>query len=91
MPKLQNVRKKIARLPIIFFKIGIDKIFGNRIAMITHIDRNSGEKRFTVLEVIRLNKSCTNYVFYSGWGYNSDWAKNITGEVLNVDAGAHIL
>ena len=45
--------------------------------MITHMGRNSGKKRFTVLDVIRLDRSCKKYVFYSGWGHNSDWAKNI--------------
>ena len=53
-------------------------MLGNRIAMITHIGRNSGRKRHTVLEVIRSDENKKEYVFYSGWGYNSDWVKNIS-------------
>ena len=45
--------------------------------MITHIGRNTGKKRHTVLEVIRSDENEKKYVFYSGWGDNSDWAKNI--------------
>ena len=78
MSKPKYIRKQLARFPIIFYKLGIDWMLGNRIAMITHIGRNSGRKRHTVLEVIRSDENKKEYVFYSGWGYNSDWVKNIS-------------
>lgn len=50
--------------------------------MLTHIGRKSGQKRRTVLEVVRRDDARAIFIVCSGWGTKSQWLRNILAEPL---------
>lgn len=50
--------------------------------MLTHIGRKSGQKRRTVLEVVRRDDEHGIFIVCSGWGRKAQWFKNVVAEPL---------
>ncbi len=70
-------RALIWRLPIWFYRLGLGRLFGRRALMLTHTGRNSGKKKYAVLEVIKYDSENNIHYVASGFGKKSDWYKNI--------------
>jgi len=65
------------RFPIIMYRYGLGGLLGGRFMLIHHIGRKSGQKREVVVEVIGHDVHSDTYYVASGWGYGSQWYRNI--------------
>jgi len=65
------------RSPIPFYNLGLGWMMGQHFVCITHLGRKSGQKRQTVLEVIRHDKAARIYYVVSAYGEKSAWFQNI--------------
>ena len=65
------------RLPIHLYKLHLGWLLGHRFLLLTHLGRNSGRDRHTVLEVIRYDASNRESTVIAGWGKKADWFRNI--------------
>jgi len=66
------------RAPIWFYRLGLGGLFGQRMLLLEHIGRKSGQVRQNVLEVVRHDEKSNAYVVASGFGEQADWYKNVT-------------
>ena len=48
-----GLRRRLWRLPIRLYRIGLGPLMGRRIMLLTHIGRLSGKQRQAVIEVLR--------------------------------------
>jgi deazaflavin-dependent oxidoreductase (nitroreductase family) len=74
----QGLARIAFRLPIWFYRVGLGGLLGTRFLLLTHIGRQSGQERRTVLEVVRYDRASGACIVASGWGGRSDWVYNIT-------------
>jgi hypothetical protein len=65
------------RLPIWFYRLGLGGMLGTRFLLLSHTGRRSGQRRQTVLEVVRYDKESTTFKVAAGFGTKSDWYLNI--------------
>ena len=65
------------RLPIWIYRLGLGFLMGNRVLLLTHKGRITGEKRLAVLEIIHSNPELDQYFVVSGFGTRSHWYQNI--------------
>ena len=65
------------RAPIWFYRMRMGGLFGERMLLLNHIGRKSGQVRQNVLEVVRHDKQADAYIVASGFGKNADWYKNV--------------
>jgi deazaflavin-dependent oxidoreductase (nitroreductase family) len=65
------------RLPIWLYHLRLGWLLGDRFLMLTHIGRKTGQRRQTVLEVVRHDRATGDYIIASGWGERADWFCNI--------------
>jgi deazaflavin-dependent oxidoreductase (nitroreductase family) len=76
------------RLPIWLYRARLGWLLGDRFLMLTHIGRNSGLPRQTVIEVVQHDKETDTYYVVSGWGEKSDWYRNIRkSPAVTIQAG----
>lgn len=66
------------RAPIWFYRLGLGWLFGQRMLLLNHIGRKSGQERQNVLEVVRHDEQANAYIVASGFGEKADWYKNVT-------------
>ena len=66
------------RAPIWFYRLGLGGLFGQRMLLLEHIGRKSGQVRQNVLEVVRHDEKSNVYIVASGFGEQADWYKNVT-------------
>ncbi|MCH6231856.1 nitroreductase family deazaflavin-dependent oxidoreductase [Microbacterium sp. CFH 31415] len=74
MARLLRVRW-LMRLPIPLYRASLGWIFGDRLVMIEHRGRTSGERRFVVVEVIGMERNAVRVA--SGFGRKSQWYRNL--------------
>jgi deazaflavin-dependent oxidoreductase (nitroreductase family) len=67
----------LVRAPIWLYRGGLGFVFGNRLLMLEHVGRVSGQRRYVVLEVVD-RPSAQEYVIVSGFGPQSQWYRNVT-------------
>src|SRR5581483_6476732 len=72
-PAPRGVARRLARLPIWLYRLGLGRLLGERFLMLTHIGRTSGRLRQTVVEVVRHDRLSDTYIIASGWGERADW------------------
>jgi deazaflavin-dependent oxidoreductase (nitroreductase family) len=65
------------RLPIWLYRARLGWLLGDRFLLLTHMGRNSGLSRQTMIEVVQHDKQTGSYYVVSGWGEKSDWYRNI--------------
>ena len=77
------------RLPILFYRIGLGALLGERFLLLEHVGRKSGMWRKAVLEIIRHGREKGVYYVVSAFGDRSDWYRNIlhTPDVMITVAG----
>jgi len=64
-------------LPIVFYRLHMGRLLGNRFLMLTHIGRITGTPHKTVLEVVDYDNQTGVYIIASGWREKSDWYRNL--------------
>ncbi|MCH9729069.1 MAG: nitroreductase family deazaflavin-dependent oxidoreductase [Actinomycetia bacterium] len=68
--------RRLMRAPIWLYRARAGSVLGPRLLMLEHVGRNSGARRYVVLEVIEHPEPGT-YVIASGFGVQSQWFRNI--------------
>lgn len=68
--------RKLMRAPIWLYRARLGFLFGSRMLMLEHIGRQSGLKRYVVLEVFD-HAAPDIYVVVSGFGAGSQWYRNV--------------
>jgi deazaflavin-dependent oxidoreductase (nitroreductase family) len=64
------------RAPIYVYRSGLGWLFGDRLLLLNHVGRVSGNRYQTVLEVAA-READGNFVVASGWGANASWYRNV--------------
>lgn len=81
--KIKDVKKPrgLSRLAwrsgILVYRVGLGRLFGERLLLLNHMGRKSGKIRQTVLEVVSRDEKTGAYLVASGFGEKSDWYKNV--------------
>jgi deazaflavin-dependent oxidoreductase (nitroreductase family) len=73
----RGIGKLLFRSPIRLFEMGLGWMFGNRLLLLNHIGRKTGQQRQVILEVAHHNKQTDTYIVNVGYGETSDWFRNI--------------
>ncbi|MFD8563667.1 nitroreductase family deazaflavin-dependent oxidoreductase [Streptosporangium canum] len=71
-----GLRRALWRLPIHLYRVGLGRLLGGRVMLLTHVGRLSGKPRHAVIEVVE--HDARGYVAASGFGPRADWYRNIT-------------
>lgn len=78
----------IVRAPIWLFRARLGFVFGSRMLMLEHIGRQTGARRYVVLEAVD-HPSPRTYVVASGFGERAQWLRNVRANpAVHVYAGA---
>jgi deazaflavin-dependent oxidoreductase (nitroreductase family) len=64
------------RAPIYLYKLRLGFLFGRRMLLLEHIGRQSGARRYVVLEVVD-HPDADAYVIVSGFGETAQWYRNV--------------
>ncbi len=70
-------RRRVARLPIFLYRMGLGGVFGKRLLLLHHIGRVSGLERRVVLEVVAHDPRDDSWTIASGFGPGADWYRNL--------------
>ncbi|MGP3937154.1 nitroreductase family deazaflavin-dependent oxidoreductase [Nonomuraea sp. KM88] len=73
-----GLRRRLWRLPIALYRVGLDRLLGQRIMLLTHTGRVSGRPRQAVIEVVQRDEQ--GYVAASGFGRHADWYRNVLAD-----------
>ena len=65
------------RAPIWLYRVGLGGLLGKRLMLLTHTGRKSGQPRQAVVEVAKFDPATNIYTVASGFGFKSDWYRNI--------------
>ncbi|MBP2452625.1 nitroreductase family deazaflavin-dependent oxidoreductase [Mycolicibacterium lutetiense] len=81
--------RRLVRAPIWLYRIRAGALFGQRMLMLEHIGRNSGARRYVVLEVVGRPNPDT-VVVASGFGAKAQWFRNVSvNPEVRVWLGSH--
>ena len=79
----------LVRAPIWLFRAHLGFLMGSRLLMLEHIGRNSGARRYVVLEVVD-RPSLGKYIVAAGFGERAQWFRNIrSNPSVRVYVGGH--
>ncbi|TDC42475.1 nitroreductase family deazaflavin-dependent oxidoreductase [Actinomadura sp. KC345] len=70
-----GLRRKLWRLPIRLYRMGLGPLLGRRVMLLNHTGRVSGLRRQVVIEVVQHDEH--GYVAASGFGPRADWYRNV--------------
>lgn len=70
----------VLRLPLVFYRLGLGGLLGQRFVSLNHIGRKSGKVHQTVVEVVGHDPSTDAYFIVSGWGYKAQWYQNLQAQ-----------
>jgi deazaflavin-dependent oxidoreductase (nitroreductase family) len=76
-PAPSGLLRLCLRLPVWLYRLRCGWVLKSRFLLLTHIGRQSGLPRQTVLEVVHHDRAPETYVIASGWGKKSDWFRNL--------------
>lgn len=68
--------RRLMRAPILMYRARLGFLFGSRMLMLEHIGRQSGTRRYVVLEVFD-HPTPDTYVVVSGFGTRAQWFRNV--------------
>ena len=66
----------LVRTPIWLYRARLGVVFGHRFLMLEHVGRNTGQRRFVVLEVVD-HPTPDRYIVISGFGTRAQWFRNV--------------
>ena len=72
-----GVSRLAFRVPIYLYRLGLGWLFGDRLLLLNHIGRVSGQPRQTILEVVKHDHADGSLVVASGWGPSAAWHRNL--------------
>lgn len=72
-----GLKRWLLRVPITLYRLGLGGLLGDRFVLINHVGRKSGQPRQTVVEVAGHDLQSDTYYVASGWGYASQWYRNL--------------
>jgi deazaflavin-dependent oxidoreductase (nitroreductase family) len=72
--------RALMRFPIWFYRLGLGGLFGERMLLLNHVGRTSGQPRQAMLEVVRHDREQKAYLVVSGWGERSHWFRNVMAQ-----------
>ncbi|NJN55476.1 MAG: nitroreductase family deazaflavin-dependent oxidoreductase [Anaerolineae bacterium] len=70
-------KKLMFRSGIYVYRLGLGGWLGERMLLLNHVGRKSGQPRQAVLEVIAHDKVADIFYVASGYGRQSDWFQNL--------------
>lgn len=70
-------RRLLLGSPVYLYRIGLGRLFGHRLLVITHRGRHPGRIYRTPVEVARYDSATEEAIVPSGWGPQADWYRNI--------------
>lgn len=65
------------RVPILVYRLGLGRLFGERMLLLNHTGRKSGITRQAVLEVVHHDRQTDTYYVNVGFGEKSQWYQNL--------------
>ncbi|MER5495699.1 MULTISPECIES: nitroreductase family deazaflavin-dependent oxidoreductase [unclassified Streptomyces] len=68
-------RRRLTRLPIGLYRVGLGPLFGKRLLLLHHKGRTSGLDRKAVLEVVARERG--SWTLAAGFGPESAWYRNL--------------
>jgi len=83
--KKKGLLSWIFRAPLPLFHLGLGRLFGKRVLLLTHIGRRTGRRRETLLEVVEYREDGPEVVVANGFGPGSDWVRNIEAKPDEVE------
>jgi deazaflavin-dependent oxidoreductase (nitroreductase family) len=85
-----GLRRRLWRLPIPMYRMGLGPLLGRRVMLLTHTGRVSGLRRRAVVEVVLRDER--GYVAASGFGSRADWYRNVMADPrVTVQVGGTIV
>ena len=86
--KPSGMWKRVLRLPIYLSRAHLGFLMGERILLVSHRGRISGQVHQTPVEVVTHDRSAREYIVCSGTGPRADWYLNIAATpAVNVQVG----
>ncbi len=80
--------RALLRLPIILYRLHLGWLMGERLVLLNHIGRKTGQVHQTVVEIIGHDTASDSYYIVSGWGYKSNWYQNLLAHpTINIQVG----
>ena len=73
----------LLRLPIGLYRLRLGWLLGQRVVLVEHIGRTSGQVRKTVLEVVGHDRASDTYYIASAWGKRAQWYQNLLATPQN--------
>ncbi|PPS91263.1 nitroreductase family deazaflavin-dependent oxidoreductase [Streptomyces sp. MH60] len=83
-PLPEGWRRKLARAPVLLFRVGLGPLLGRRFLLLHHTGRVSGLDRRVVLEVVAYERDSRAWTVASGFGPRADWYRNLRGQPKTV-------
>ena len=68
---------KLARLPVVFYRLGLGGLLGESLILLNHIGRKTGTIHQAVVRVVSHNADSETYYIASAWGFKSQWPRNL--------------
>lgn len=88
MPRLNPLLAGLFKVPRVVYELDGDRLFGHRFCLLTHRGRKTGLVRRTCIEVLRWDAANRSAVVLSGFGWRSDWLRNLeSGGALELRCG----
>lgn len=82
--------RRLMRAPIWVYRARLGFLFGHRLLMLEHTGRQTGLKRFTVLEVLEQPEPDV-FIVASGFGTRAQWFRNVQAyPAVKVSVGSHV-
>lgn len=69
------IMRALFRVPIVFYRIGLGRMIGKQILLLTTIGRKTGKPRVTALGY-GYDAATDTYEVMTGWGGKTDWLRN---------------
>ncbi|MBX3049927.1 MAG: nitroreductase family deazaflavin-dependent oxidoreductase [Caldilineaceae bacterium] len=73
----RGLQRLLWRAPIWLYRVGLGRLLGKRLMLLTHTGRKSGQPRQAVVEVAKFDPAANTYRVASGFGAKSDWYRNV--------------
>ena len=67
----------MAKLPIIFYRLGLGALLNDKLILLNHIGRKTGTTHQAVVRVVSHDVDSDTYYIASAWGFRSQWPCNL--------------
>jgi len=72
-----GVLGRVAKLPIIIYRLGLGGLLDERLIVLNHIGRKTGDIHQAVVRVVSHDVDSDTYYIASAWGFKSQWPRNL--------------